>query len=114
MLNISNFSKSDHWKNDHSMDITIEPSSSRDIFISFQHKGQIEELTKANLIVKPRGISQSDIKKTFKSTVQLQAFAWESFKLGVAIDDQPVTSVMQLEGEFLKNQLSQCTNIIYT
>ena len=78
------------------MDITMEPSSTRDIFISFKQQTQIDEFTKAYLIVKPRGISNSD--RTFKSTVQLQAFSWESFKLGVVIDDQPVTSVMQLEG----------------
>ena len=96
----------------------MEPSSTRDIFISFKHQTQIDEFTKAYLIVKPRGISNSD--RTFKSTVQLQAFAWESFKLGVVIDDQPVTSVMQLEGtiqlniikfRFSKKVIKICRNL---
>ena len=98
-LCLYHFSQSDHWKDEHTMVITIDPSSTRNVPIFFQHKGQNEELTRAYLIVKPRGISSND--KTLRSSVQLQAFAWESFKLGVTIDNQPVTSVMQLEGKFL-------------
>lgn len=81
----------DDLRNCHSLDITIGPSKTRDVFISFKSCSDIGEST-AQLVIKPH-LRMEGTKKSLKSTVQLHALACEPLKLTVLVNDSPLDSI---------------------
>jgi len=97
-----NFGEDDH---DHHpgcgkvLDITIGAQCKRDIFVKYQPSNLGE--SEANLVLKPHGIARD--KKTLKSKVQLKAYHFESYKVAIVCNEQPLTKpVLFVEETSLK------------
>ena len=61
-------------KNDTTIIVTLPPSGQRDVFLNFIPKSQnIQKQSKAELVIKPQGLSKSEGGKNMKSKIQLQA-----------------------------------------
>ena len=64
-------------KNDSTIIVTLAPSGQRDVFLNFIPKSQnIQKQSKAELVIKPQGLSKLEGGKNMKSKIQLQAWKY--------------------------------------
>ena len=88
---------SDHWKNGQALDISIGPKCTRDIFIGFRNNSPGLAHFKGDLIIKPHGLTKNEANRALKSKVHLQAFTFESFRLSIFINEEPLKDTFKYD-----------------